>query len=72
MDAVEVGQVVHLSDVKLPEGVESVALSHGSEHDLAIANVSITKGGSDEEEAASAEDGADGAEGEANNEESKD
>ena len=73
MGAVEVGQVVHLSDVKLPEGVESVALSHGAEHDLAIANVSITKGGSDEdEEAASAEDGADGAEGEANNEESKD
>jgi len=71
MDAVEVGQVVHLSDVKLPEGVESVALSHGAEHDLAIANVSITKGGSDEE-AASAEDGADEAEGEANNEESKD
>ncbi|SEK35171.1 large subunit ribosomal protein L25 [Atopomonas hussainii] len=37
MSKVELGQVVHLSDLKLPEGVESVALSH--ENDLAIANV---------------------------------
>jgi large subunit ribosomal protein L25 len=70
MEAVETGQVVHLSDVKLPEGVESVALAHGAEHDLAIANVAIAKGGSDEgeDEAAPAAD-ADAAEGDA---ESKD
>jgi len=70
MQAVETGQVVHLSDVTLPEGVESVALSHGAEHDLAIANVAIAKGGSDEDEdeAAPAAD-ADAAEGDA---ESKD
>ena len=69
MEAVETGQVVHLSDVKLPEGVESVALSHGAEHDLAIANVAIAKGGSDEDEDEAAPADADAAEGDA---ESKD
>ena len=43
MAEVEVGQVVHLSDVSLPEGVVSVALGLGEEHDLAIANISAPK-----------------------------
>ena len=45
VDMIEVGlgQQVHLSDVKLPEGVESVALSHGADHDLAIAAVNAPK-----------------------------
>ena len=34
---VEVGQTVHLSDLKLPKGVELVALAHGN--DLAVANI---------------------------------
>ena len=53
---VEVGQTVHISDLKLPEGVESVALSHGSDHDLPVANIHKTKGASDDdgEEAAEA------------------
>ena len=34
---VEIGQIVHLSELKLPEGVELVALSHGT--DLAVANI---------------------------------
>ncbi|MCJ8169644.1 50S ribosomal protein L25/general stress protein Ctc [Atopomonas sediminilitoris] len=37
MAKVELGQVIHLSDLKLPEGVEALALTHGN--DLAIANV---------------------------------
>ena len=53
---VETGQVVHLSDLTLPSGVESVALSHGADHDLAIANVAAPKGGSDDAED-SAEEG---------------
>tara|TARA_B110000967_G_C18657925_1_gene446657 strand:- start:32 stop:688 length:657 start_codon:yes stop_codon:yes gene_type:complete len=60
MIEVEVGQTVHLSDVKLPEGVESVALSHGEEHDLAIANIAITKGSSEEDEEAEAAPAAEG------------
>jgi len=64
MIEVEVGQVVHISDVKLPAGVESVALSHGPEHDLAIAIVATPKGAADDEEEA-AEDTTDAAEGDA-------
>ncbi len=47
---VAVGDIVHLSDVELPAGVESVALSLGEDHDLAIASVLAPKGGSDDEE----------------------
>jgi len=41
---VEVGQIVHISDLKLPKGVESVSLSHGADHDLAVATISKAKG----------------------------
>ena len=34
---VEVGQILHLSDLKLPNGVELVALAHGN--NLAVANI---------------------------------
>ena len=70
MQEIETGQVVHLSDVKLPEGVESVTLSHGSEHDLAIANVAAPKGSSDDDEADAA--AGDDAASEGDSEESKD
>jgi len=52
---VKVGDIIHLSDVKLPEGVESTALSLGEDHDLAIASVLAPKGTSEEEEAEAAE-----------------
>ena len=42
---VEVGQTLHISDLKLPEGVESVSLSHGEDHDLPVANVITPRGG---------------------------
>jgi len=51
MAAVEVGTILHLSDLKLPKGVESAALSHGVEHDTAVVTVAAVKGGSDEDEA---------------------
>ena len=38
---VEVGQIVHLSDLKLPKGVELVALAHGS--DLPVANIHMPR-----------------------------
>jgi large subunit ribosomal protein L25 len=59
MIEVESGQVVHLSDVKLPSGVESVALSHGAEHDLAIANCAAPKGNAEDDEDAEAAPDAD-------------
>jgi large subunit ribosomal protein L25 len=34
---VDVGQSVHLSNIKVPEGVDLVALLHGPEHDLPVA-----------------------------------
>jgi large subunit ribosomal protein L25 len=43
MAEVELGQTVHLSDIKLPKGVESVALSHGDDHDLPVAAVNKPK-----------------------------
>lgn len=56
------GDIIHLSDLKLPEGVESVALSHGADHDLPVASIAAPKGGDlDEEEAA--EDAGDDASG---------
>lgn len=36
---VDVGQSVHLSDLKVPEGVEILALAHGPEHDLPVAAI---------------------------------
>ena len=72
VDMLEVatGDIVHLSDVILPEGVTSVALALGEDHDLAIASVIAPKGGSvddeeveatdaGEEEAAEEDDGED-------------
>ena len=50
MQDVHVGQIIHLSDIALPEGVVSVALSLGEEHDLAVASILAPKVGADEEE----------------------
>lgn len=55
MAEVEVDQVVHISDIKLPEGVESVALSHGEEHDQPIAAIHIPKAAPVEDDAPAAE-----------------
>ena len=55
---VELGATVHLSDLVLPAGVESVELSKGSAHDLPVATIAISKkavAAEEEEEAAAAE-----------------
>ncbi|MDM3871528.1 50S ribosomal protein L25/general stress protein Ctc [Porticoccus sp. W117] len=49
MAEVTLGQSLHISDIKLPEGVESVALSHGEDHDLPIAAVNKPKAAAEEE-----------------------
>jgi large subunit ribosomal protein L25 len=46
---VKVGDILHISDVKLPKGVESVQLSHGADHDLPVVSVLAPRGGADEE-----------------------
>ncbi|KHL70695.1 50S ribosomal protein L25/general stress protein Ctc [Pseudomonas flexibilis] len=38
---VEVGQILHLSDLKLPKGVQLVALAHGN--NLAVANIHASR-----------------------------
>ncbi len=40
----ELGDIVHISDLKLPNGVESVALSHGADHDLPVASIVKPRG----------------------------
>lgn len=42
----ELGQTLHLSDIKLPEGVTSVELQKGEGHDQAVVTVKAAKGGS--------------------------
>ncbi|WP_188149951.1 50S ribosomal protein L25/general stress protein Ctc [Teredinibacter waterburyi] len=54
MANVELGQTVHISDITLPKGVESVALSHGADHDLPVASINKPKGAIEDD---AAEDG---------------
>ncbi len=59
VDMIEItlGQTLHISDVKLPEGVVSVALSHGEDHDLPIAAVVKSKAIEEDDEIVSAAEG---------------
>ena len=43
MAEVDIGQIVHLSDLTLPNGVESVSLSQGADYDLTVATVNKQK-----------------------------
>ncbi len=56
----EVGQTLHLSDIKLPKGVTSDELEKGEDHDQAVVTANAAKGPSeaDQDEAASEEDSA--------------
>jgi large subunit ribosomal protein L25 len=47
----ELDDMMHLSDIKVPEGVEITQLQHGEEHDHAIVSVHLIKTESVEEEA---------------------
>ncbi|HEY0334394.1 MAG TPA: 50S ribosomal protein L25/general stress protein Ctc [Stenotrophomonas sp.] len=53
LSALEVGHVIHLSDIKLPEGVEIPGLKLGKEHDVAVV---IAKHGREEAADASGEE----------------
>ncbi|MEH6562882.1 MAG: 50S ribosomal protein L25/general stress protein Ctc [Marinobacter sp.] len=60
MADIEMDQIVHMSDLKLPKGVRIPALQHDAEHDQAVVSVSKPKGVKTDE----AEDEAEGEEGE--------
>jgi len=44
LSALELGESLHLSDLKLPPGVELVQLLQGEEHDVAVAAIQATRG----------------------------
>lgn len=53
----KLGESIHLSELKLPAGVEIVALSHGEEYDQPVANITapraaVEEAAAEEEEAA--------------------
>jgi len=43
MSGMELGDAVHLSDLKLPAGVELIELAHGEGHDGAVASIHATR-----------------------------
>jgi large subunit ribosomal protein L25 len=47
----EVDTVIHLSDIKFPEGVQSLALTHGPDHDTAVVSLFTPKGIADDVDA---------------------
>ncbi len=49
LNEVELEQIVHLSDLKLPKGVEIVALQQGEDHDQPVVSVHKPKGKKAEE-----------------------
>ena len=51
MASADIGQIIHLSDIQLPEGVSIPSLALGSDHDLAIATVSKPKDTAEDEPA---------------------
>lgn len=59
----ELDDMLYLSDIKVPEGVELTELAHGEEHDHAIVSIHVHKAAPIEEEAvAEAEEAVEGAE----------
>ena len=57
LQVLEAGQSLHLSDLKLPEGVTLVELAHGPEHDQVVVTINKPRGAAEEEEAAPEETG---------------
>ncbi|MBW0148809.1 50S ribosomal protein L25/general stress protein Ctc [Marinobacter arenosus] len=62
MTSVEMDQVVHLSDLKLPEGVRVAALLQGEDHDLPVVAIHKPRGAKADDEAEEGEAGEEGGE----------
>jgi large subunit ribosomal protein L25 len=50
LSKMQLDQTLHISDLKLPKGVESVALSHGPDHDLAVVSIHLPRAAVEETE----------------------
>jgi large subunit ribosomal protein L25 len=68
ISAMDIGDSLHLSDLKLPETGSLVELARGEGHDLPIVSIHLRRGGAEEDETggeeAAAEGGEEAAEGE--------
>jgi len=53
----DLNQIIHLSDIKLPAGVELVELAHGESHDQAVASIHLPRAAKE-----AAEEGGEGGE----------
>ncbi len=43
ISGIDLGEILHLSQITLPEGVEILALTHGDEHDAPVVTISAPK-----------------------------
>jgi large subunit ribosomal protein L25 len=50
MTDIHVGTILHISNLALPKGVESVELAHGAAHDQPVVSVHLPRGASGDEE----------------------
>jgi len=64
VSALDIGDSVHLSDLKLPESSTLLELGRGEGHDIAVVSIHARRGGGEEEEAEAAEGGEEAPEGE--------
>ncbi len=55
LGSLELEDVVHLSEIPLPKGVELVELSHGEGHDQSVITIHLPRGAKEEEEGEEAE-----------------
>lgn len=62
LSTLNVDEALHLSDLKLPEGVELLALMHGEDHDHSVASIHMPRGTSEETEDEGEEAAEDGEE----------
>ena len=62
LSALEIGESIHLSDLKVPEGVTLIDLARGDDHDSSVVSIHVKRVVEEEEVAPSAE-GEAGAEG---------
>lgn len=63
LSTLKLGESVHLSDIKLPSGVTSVDLTHGEDHDRAVASVHATRATKESDEDSGGDDAAPEADG---------
>jgi large subunit ribosomal protein L25 len=57
LSGIDIEEIVHLTDIKLPAGVELVELLHGEGHDQAVAAIHKTRASKEAEESGEAAEG---------------